>query len=382
MNRTEPADLISRRTFVGRAAGAGAVLGTGLLRPDVLVARDDEDDDQHRLVIARQGSFMVGGTVIQNPGDFDPNHPTAAGQTLHGNHAYVQFQIPPNARELPLVMWHGSNQSGKTWEATPDGREGYQTIFLRRGFAVYILDQPGRGRAGRRTAAVTVTPTPDEQGNFQMFRLGIWPNFFPGVQFPNTPDALDQFVRQETPNTGPDYMFRDNIVIDAAAALFERIGPAVLLTHSAGGRWGWFAAIRSANVQAIVSYETGAFVFPEAEVPPPIVTPTGTTAGFGVSLADFERLTRIPIQLVYGDNIPTETSPNPGLDLHYRSFAMAALFVDAVNRHGGDASILHLPDVGVFGNTHFAFADLNNLQVADLLSDYLHQKRLDTRGRR
>jgi len=88
---------------------------------------------------------------------------------------------------------------------------------------------------------VTITPTPDEQGNFQMFRLGIWPNFFPGVQFPTGPDALDQFVRQETPNTGPDYMFRDDIVIDAAVALFERIGPAVLLTHSAAGRWGWFA---------------------------------------------------------------------------------------------------------------------------------------------
>jgi hypothetical protein len=139
--------------------------------------------------------------------------------------------------------------------------------------------------------------------------------------------------------------------------------------------------MKSDNVQAIVSYETGAFVFPEGEVPPPIVTPTGTTAGYGVSPTDFERLTRIPIQLVYGDSIPTETSPNPGLDLHYRSFAMAALFVDAVNRHGGDASILHLPDVGVFGNTHFAFADLNNVQVADLLSEYLHTKGLDRRRR-
>ena len=54
---------------------------------------------------------------------------------------------------------------------------------------------------------------------------------------------------------------------------------------------------------------------------------------------------------------------------------------DALNRHGGDASVLHLPDVGLHGNTHFSFADRNNLQVADLLSQWLHQKGLDRRGR-
>src|SRR5262249_3361846 len=122
--------------------------------------------NRHPLVIARQGSFMVGGTVITNPGTFDPNHPTPDGQTFHGDHAYVQFQIPPEPRDLPLVMWHGAGQFSKTWESTPDGRQGYQTIFLRRGFAVYILDQPRRGRAGRSTEAVTITPTADEQANF------------------------------------------------------------------------------------------------------------------------------------------------------------------------------------------------------------------------
>jgi hypothetical protein len=70
--------------------------------------------DQHPVVIARQRSFMVGGSVITNPGTFDPNNPTPEGQTLHGDHAYVQFQIPPNRRDLPLVMWHGASQSSKT----------------------------------------------------------------------------------------------------------------------------------------------------------------------------------------------------------------------------------------------------------------------------
>ena len=83
--------------------------------------------------------------------------------TIHGDHAYAQFQIPEHARRYPLVMWHGGGQFSKTWESTPDGREGYQTIFLRRGFAVYILDQPARGRAGRSTVGITITPTASEQ---------------------------------------------------------------------------------------------------------------------------------------------------------------------------------------------------------------------------
>ena len=102
-------------------------------------------------MIQEQGSFAVGGTVITNPGTFDQYNQTPSGQTFHGDHAYVFYQIPVKARKYPLVMWHGIGQFSKTWETTPDGREGYQNIFLRRGFGVYLIDQPRRGNAGRST---------------------------------------------------------------------------------------------------------------------------------------------------------------------------------------------------------------------------------------
>ena len=348
-----------------------------------MVAPGHEGDP---IVIVRQGSFAVGGGVITNPGTFDPFAFTAppAGQTFHGDHAYVQFQIPPDARNLPLVMWHGSGQSSKTWESTPDGREGYQTIFLRRGFAVYILDQPARGRAGRSTVGVTISPTASEQSVFTTYRLGIWPNFFPNAQSPRDPASLDQYWRQQTPTTGVVGSLTGPgdtaIVTNAVTALFDNIGPAVLLTHSASGGLGWLTAIKTENVKAIVSYEPVHFVFPEGEVPPPIVTPQGTTIGWPVSTVAFAKLTKIPIQIVYGDNIPTSPNPYGGLDLWYRATTMAALFVDAVNRRGGDATMLRLPAAGLSGNTHFPFSDLNNLQVADLLSAYLREKGLDRRG--
>ena len=83
------------------------------------------------LIIKEQGSFTTGGIVITSPGVFDAYKPTAAGQTFHGDHAYVFYQVPVNARKYPLVMWHGIGQFSKTWETTPDGREGFQNIFLR-----------------------------------------------------------------------------------------------------------------------------------------------------------------------------------------------------------------------------------------------------------
>src|SRR6266700_80115 len=119
-------------------------------------------DSDHPLVLRTQGSFMVGGTVITGP----------TGATFHGDHAYVQYQIPPDVRQLPLVMWHGGGQFSKTWESTPDGRDGYEKIFLRRGFAAYILDQPRRGRAGNTTAGTTVAPNFVDQSLFGIFRLG------------------------------------------------------------------------------------------------------------------------------------------------------------------------------------------------------------------
>jgi hypothetical protein len=327
------------------------------------------------LVMQEQGSFAVGGTVITNAGTFDPQQPSPAGQTLHGDHAYAFYQIPVDARELPLVLWHGAGQFSKTWETTPDGREGYQNIFLRRGFGVYTIDQPRRGNGGRSTQPVEIKPTPDEQGWFNIFRIGIWPDYFPGVAFSKDPEALNQYFRQMVSNTGP---FDLAVVSDATAALFDKIGPGILVTHSQSGGPGWRTAIKSRNVRAIVAYEPGSnFMFPEGEVPAPMESAGGTLEAVGVPLADFQQLTKIPIVIYYGDNIPAQPIANPGQDQWRVRLAMARLWRDAVNRHGGDVTVVHLPEIGIKGNTHFPFSDTNNIEVADQMSKFLEQKGLD-----
>ena len=330
---------------------------------------------QDPILIQEQGSFAVGGKVISNPGTFDPYKPTPSGQTFSGDHAYVFYQIPVKARKYPLVMWHGIGQFSKTFETTPDGREGFQNIFLRRRFGVYLIDQPRRGNASRSTVEATINPTPDEQQWFGTFRIGIWPDYFEGVQFSRDPEALNQYFRQMVPDIGPIDV---NLNATAVSALFDKIGPAILVTHSHAGGMGWLTAIKNQNVKAIASYEPGSgFVFPVGEAPAPIAMADGRLTASEVPLSDFMKLTKIPIIIYYGDFIPDKPISNPGQDGWRARLEMARLWRDAINRHGGDVTVVHLPEIGIKGNTHFPFSDLNNIEIADLLSGWLKEKALD-----
>lgn len=332
------------------------------------------EDSKQPLAIAEQGAFSVGGSVVTNPGTFDYKTLGADGQTLHGDHASVFYQIPVDAKKHHISFLHGAGQSSRTWQTTPDGREGFQNIFLRRGYGVYLIDQPRRGQAGQTTVAGSVSATPSDQTLYSFFRIGNWPDYYPGVQFPKDAESLNQYFRQVTPNTGP---YDQDIISDAVAAMFERVGPGILVTHSQGGGPGWLTAIKSANVRAVVAYEPGSnFVFPEGELPEPMPSLTGTLEGFAVPLDDFMKLTRLPIVVYYGDNIPEQTDV-PGQDNWRVRVAMARLWVDAINEKGGDASLVLLPKIGVHGNTHFPFSDLNNIEIAGIMEAWLKEKGLE-----
>ena len=81
-------------------------------------------------------SIIVGGKY-DNPAD--PAY-------MHGQ-MYVEYQIPVRARKYPLVLIHGGSHTGVGWQTTPDGRPGWADYFVRRGWKVYNVDQPGRGRS-------------------------------------------------------------------------------------------------------------------------------------------------------------------------------------------------------------------------------------------
>lgn len=322
------------------------------------------------LIIAEQGNFSAGGTVLTSGGTFDGKALfNPQGQTLHGDHASVFYQIPQNPHPYPLVFLHGAGQSAKTWGTTPDGREGFQNIFLRKGYGVYLLDQPRRGQAGQSTVTMEVKATTYDQMWFNMFRLGQWPTFFDGVQFPQSEPALNQYFRQMTPNTGP---YDEQVISDAVSQVFERSGEGILITHSQGGGPGWWTAIKSDKVKGIVAYEPGSgFVFPQGEVPEAMPSGTGNLTATPVTKAQFKKLTQMPIVIYYGDNIPSAVSDNPGQDNWRVRVNMARIWAATINRYGGHAEVAELPKLGLKGNTHFPFSDLNNQRVADVLNDWL-----------
>ena len=347
----------------------------GMMTPDDTIAQQKK---MRPLTLVEQGSFAIGGTKMTTPGTFNVEEALKPeGQTLHADHAYVFYQIPAKRKKAPMVFLHGAGQSKKTWESTPDGREGFQNIFLRKKYPVYLLDQPRRASAGRTTVPATISTSADEQFWFTQFRIGNYPNYFDDVQFPQDEQSLAQFYRQMTPNTGP---FDIEVISDAISELFDKIGRGILVTHSQGGGPGWMAAIKNSNVEAIVAYEPySSFLFPEGEVPAPISSTGlfGALKGDAIPLDDFLKLTKVPIVIYYGDNIADSPTDVWNKD-HWRSgLDMARKWAETINKHGGDATVVHLPEIGIDGNTHFPFSDLNNLEVAETLSDWLKSKGLD-----
>src|SRR3546814_418724 len=109
-----------------------------------------------------------------------------------------------------------------------------------------------------------------------------------------------------------------------------------------------------------------------------IASSAGPLEAAGISNEEFLKLTKIPIIIYYGDYIPATLDPsNPGADGWRARLEMAKLWRDAVNRNGGDVTVVHLPEIGIRGNTHFPFSDLNNVEIADLMSQWLTDKGLD-----
>jgi len=94
-------------------------------------------------------------------------------------------------------------------------------------------------------------------------------------------------------------------------------------------------------------------------------------------MVEFMKLTKIPIIIYYGDFIPEKPNDNPGQDGWRVRLEMARNWRDVVNRHGGDVTVVHLPEIGIRGNTRFPMSDMNNLQIADQMSKFLSEKKLD-----
>jgi hypothetical protein len=309
------------------------------------------------LTIAKQGSFFVGGRDVQS--DTLSTVPAyASSGTIAVDQMYVRYQIPVDAGpHYPVTFIHGCCLTGKTWETTPDGRMGWDEYFVRKGYPVYVIDQAWRGRSAANPSAINAVksgkapvdhlPTvfsAGHEGAWAIFRFGAkYPEVEPGLQFPL--EAQAEFWKQMVPdwlNSLPT----PNPTVPALSELAQRLGGTVLISHSQSGIYPFqTAALSTAGIAGIIAIEPGACPDAADNLTPYL---------------------SIPILVLWGDYVDQFPRWAP------RKKACGA-FVAAVNAAGGKAQMIVLPDIGIHGNSHMLMQDKNNLDIADLLADWMAQ---------
>jgi pimeloyl-ACP methyl ester carboxylesterase len=343
------------------------------------------------LVIAKQGYLFAGGRI----------DPSIEGSPMVGQ-MYVEFQIPQKLQHpYPVVMIHGGSQTGTNFTGTPDGREGWAQFFLRRGYAVYVVDQVARRRAAHW--AQTHGPVTPPRLSFveQRFvapeRAKLWPQAHLHTQWPGSGQkgdpVFDQFYASQVPSVA-DFARQQALNRDAGIALLDKIGPAILLTHSQSGAFGWpIADARPKLVKAIIAVEpSGPPVhdvefkgapdwFADAPKPkasglgevPLAYEPSGALAFVRQDKPDRPDLVRCWLQqeparqLVNLKHIPvlivmSEASYHASYDHCTAQYLAQA---------GVKNTYIRLADVGIRGNGHMMMLEKNNDAVAGAMADWL-----------
>lgn len=313
-------------------------------------------DPSGTIRLAAMGSFHVGGrdaTIAGQPlreVQIAPGAPLARvdpNGVFAVEHAYAQYFIPALVRaEAPLLLMHGGGMTGVAFETTPDGREGWLNLFLRRGWPVYNADAVERGRAGFAQSPAIFAGEPvflAKPEPFERFRIGGGPGTYArnevleGSQFPL--DAYDAFAKQMVPR----WITTDAAVLAAYVAMVERVCPCVLVAHAQGTQFAFRAAETvPEKIRAIVALEP---------------------AGFG-DLAKVETLKDIPVLALYGDFIDQDARwpAIKGNGMRY---------LEAIRAAGGTAEALDLPQFGIVGNSHLLMMDKNNAEIAEIVNRWL-----------
>lgn len=350
---------------------------------------------QEPLSIARQGYLFAGQSYVKvDDRDY------VSGQL------YAEFQIPARqTHPYPVVMVHGGSQSGSNFTGTPDGREGWAQYFLRRGYAVYVVDQVGRGRAAYRPevyAKAASTPIPTALQRFiAPEKYNLWPQARLHTQWPGkgeTGDPVtDEFLAAQLPSIS-DFAQQQKINRAALVALLDRIGPAILLTHSQSGAFGWpVADDRPSLVKALVQVEpsgppvhdldfTGA---PDWFKDLPDTKPWGLGTErltYDPPVADPRELSFVRQDKADGPDLarcwaqaaPARQLSNlrkmPILIVHSEASYHAPYdhcTVRYLEQAGVKPDFIRLADVGVRGNNHMMMLERNNEEIARVLADWV-----------
>lgn len=312
---------------------------------------------------SRRGSFWVPGERV-----------AAGGSTFQRGPMFVGWEAPETTtRPYPVVLVHGGTFQGTEWFDTPDGRPGWAQRLVEAGHAVFTVDRPGHGRSPYHPEVIGPTGPPF---SYERAKEVYFPDDAADVQTrwpfdPDDEDAFDAFIAGYGPMPA-DLAASQEMDADRLARLLDRIGPAVVVTHSASGPDGWLVADRRPElVRAIVAVE-------------PMGPPFGDTPGIGsldwgltaapvtfdppraaageVRAADpsslrIPALAGLPVAVVTGET-SAFAAFGPGI-------------VEFLCTAGAAAEHLHLPDHGVLGNGHGLIYEKNSDEALGPVLEWL-----------
>jgi pimeloyl-ACP methyl ester carboxylesterase len=335
------------------------------------------------VTIKAQGVLYTGGQV--------------SGDGMSGQ-MHVFYQIPARvpARHYPIVFIHGSRLTGAGFLGTPDGRPGWATWFLERGWPVYVVDQPGKGGSGyfpgaygaqehdpsraqiveRFTASQTIKPAP-------------WPTAPLHTQWPGTglqgDPVFEQFFASEVANM-PDVDLQYALTTRAVTELLQRIGPAIIVTHSQAGPLSWMIAeANPGRVKAIIAVEPTGNASRGGKKPATPCGLTDTCLNFTPALTDGAALGLIRTPEPRARGVDCWLQPSARYRLPWLAGTPILIATGEASYHAGQdyctAAFLtqagvpndyvYLPEAGIHGNGHMQMLEKNNLGIAAFYESWL-----------
>jgi hypothetical protein len=256
---------------------------------------------------------------------------------------------------------HGCCLSSKSYETTPDGRMGWNEYFLRKHRAVYLPDQVSRARSGfdstiyneiklgkRPPSDMPEMRTATHEIAWLGFRFGPSAGkAFPDEQFPV--EAFEEFGKQVIPDLNGG-LPAVNPTWTNLSGLAIKLKGAILMGHSESGFFPeQTALINPADIKAMITIETACPALNSQQI---------------------ANLAKIPMLVVFGDHLGDV--PSSPIKWQER-FDTCQQFVQQVKAAGGDATMMHLPKYGQFGNSHMLMQDKNSNQVADLILKWIDE---------
>jgi pimeloyl-ACP methyl ester carboxylesterase len=363
---------------------AGALLMNGVAQ-----AADDPP-----MLLARDGFFYIGGK------------PSKIGdRTIITGQMYVEYRIPAKqTHPYPIVMVHGGTRAGTTYLGTPDGREGWAQYFVRQGYAVYVVDQPGRGRSGYDTAAYGPSRVGNIEGTLRRYlqqeKFKLWPQAHLHTQWPGTGEPDDAATIMMVSGFLPeiaDFTKQQFLNRDALVALLDKIGPAVVMTHSQGGAFGWPVADARPNlVKAILAIEPNGPPFyqvsfigaPDYFKQGALALPYGITAvplHYSPAVADAKELAFVEEEKADGPGLvkchvqkePARKLPNLKMPIlvvmgeasYHAPYDHCT--VNYLKQAGANPTFMRLSELGIKGNSHVMMNEKNNKEIAAAIAGWL-----------